>query len=676
MGLFTTLCRNGMAVCVFAASVATAYAGINETIRARQASVHTATNVMTVINPSNHTIAFEPVGPSTPSMVVPSDIPAVLKPSGMDGLKGVLVGTTYYDFQTNGSMPNRIVFGEVSPNERYIQMLWMAATDSTRDAATRTPGFNNSRGSYCTIIDGNDVANPLLLSDEWFKIELLRAGWPSLVRYSDNTIGTPSHTPVTYYKNTAPTDPLFENYTVATEADNAFWARAAVDANDNTHLIYNKASSADPAQATNQVAYRRMARGSSSFEPEVLLTGPTIQGGGLPNGSGGDSYAISANGQTVAIIYRDAALRLIIRVSRNGGETWPEARVVYDPPFVVDSTQDAQGWSFQSDTVVTPNSSMDVLVDNAGTIHFVFTEALGFLTGNRPNGGTRTNFINELAPADLGLNGQLGIAYGRFGDSVITRAALAAGTGWDGRGLYLNRRFGWGFANQPQLGCDKDNNLYMVYTSPKNGDIKRMLADTTGRLASNPNEPDTLTEVDALNMHVYATYRPANSNSWAEPKDITPTGMNCQWATLCDTVPDGVMLIGYAAKPSPGDQVTNLEQPVETTSIYLYAMRTSELNPVNSVDSELASRAESGVRVAPNPVSDVATVTVDAVTHGTIRVSLVSSLGEILATTTHQATADASITASLPVASVATGAYYVMVEQAGTRVTRPLSIVR
>jgi hypothetical protein len=112
------------------------------------------------------------------------------------------------------------------------------------------------------------------------------------------------------------------------------------------------------------------------------------------------------------------------------------------------------------------------------------------------------------------------------------------------------------------------------------------------------------------------------------------------------------------------------------TSGYLYTMPTSELNVVNSVDSELASRIEAGVRVAPNPAADVATVTVYAVTHGTIRVSLVSSMGEILATTTYQAMANASMTTSLPVASVAAGTYYVMVEQAGARVTRPLSVVR
>lgn len=681
MGLFTTLCRNGMAVCVFATTVATAFAGINETIRMRQASVQTATNVMTVINPSNRAIAFEPAGPSSPSMVMPSDMPAVLKPAGMDGLKGLLVGTTYYDFQTNGSMANRIVFGAVSPNERYIQMVWMASNDSTRDAATRTPGFNNSRGSYYTILDGNDLANPSLLSDEWLKIELLRAGWPSLVRYSDNTVGTPSHTPVTYYRNTAPSDPLFESYTVAVEADNAFWARAAVDGSDNTHLIYNRASSADPAQATNQVVYRRMPRNSSSFSPDIFLTGSTGLGGGtagLPNGSGGDTYAVSANGRTVAIMYHDNQLNLWIRISRDGGETWPldtnHTRIVFQPDWTIDSADVAGGRRFQADTVQGPGTNMDVLVDNSGDVHFVVNEILCSRFGFRPTGGERRDTLDIITAP--GFYGNLGILYGKFGENTLSRAAVAGGTGWDGNGLYLNRRFFWGYASQPQLGCDANNNLYMVYSSPKNGDVKRMLADTTGRSASNPNEPDTLTEVDALNMHVYATYRPANSNNWAEPKDITPTGVNCQWATLCDTVPDGVLLIGYAAKPSPGDQVTNLEQPVETTSIYLYAMPTTELNPVNSVESPLASQAEAAVRIAPNPASDFATVTVNAVTHGTIRVSLVSSMGEILATTTQQALADASVTASLPIATIASGAYYVMVEQAGTRVTRPLSVIR
>ena len=53
-------------------------------------------------------------------------------------LRGVKVGSTWYDFQTNHSMPNRLAYFEDGP-DKYLQVLWMAAKDGTRDPVTTNP---------------------------------------------------------------------------------------------------------------------------------------------------------------------------------------------------------------------------------------------------------------------------------------------------------------------------------------------------------------------------------------------------------------------------------------------------------------------------------------------------------------------------------------------------------
>ncbi|HCN05842.1 MAG TPA: hypothetical protein DIS79_09490 [Bacteroidetes bacterium] len=72
---------------------------------------------------------------------------------------GSIVGTTYYDFQTNASMANRLGIAE-DAGDTYLQILWMAASDSTRDVPGRIPGFNNSRGSRYNYVNISDPANP------------------------------------------------------------------------------------------------------------------------------------------------------------------------------------------------------------------------------------------------------------------------------------------------------------------------------------------------------------------------------------------------------------------------------------------------------------------------------------------------------------------------------------
>ncbi len=677
-----TLARMGLCVLTTVctqASVVTAGTGLNSTITVKQGTLQSAQPKVASVAPEQtpaHTRAeFQPQGaPLLPLSDV--RVPKAYDKSQAE-LPGVKVGSTWYDFQTNGSMAERIALTEQG-SDRYIQMLWMTSTDRTRDAQSRALGFNESRGSHYSVFD---VSSPLEPSQIVFQTKVEpqreRYGWPAIAQFSNGAIGTPSHTPVTWWRNEDVADEAFTRFRVAEAADSALWPRCAVDRNDNVHLIYNRSI---PGGEGNRLVYRRSVNRGATWENEIAFTGPTGLGGGtlgLPTGSGGDSYAIAANGMNVAIMYLDNSFNLWIRTSRDGGASWPldsnSVRIVFQPNYRLDSTDVGTGMVYQSDTVATPGTAMDLIIDEDGTVHYVISAHPSFRRGFRPTGAARSG-DTLFAMYDANLFRQLGVYYGTLLSNQLIMAAQAGGGEWNGEGLVVNRRVYVGPCATPQLGLDEEGNLYMVYASMKNGDTK----DVSVEIGAVGSTRDTT--VTGLNMHVYATRKLKANSRWFTSVDLTPQGMNCQWSTLCNTVKDGIMYIGYAANTTPGDHVTNVLLPDEETDIYLYPFETSglssELFEPGTTSVQDVGSVLSNVAIAPNPAHSLALVRGIAVTDGEMRVSVVSTMGTTVWTSSTAATAGSEFTVSIPTATFAAGAYTVVLEQNGSRVSTMLSVVR
>lgn len=606
-----------------------------------------------------------------PMLVTP--IPKVVDQL-QEGPPGVKVGSTWYDFQCNGAMANRILVTNYE-TERYIQMLWMAATDSTRDANSRVPGFNNSRGSYFAAFDASDLMQPVPFGD-WSKVEPAnqRFGWPSIVQFSNGVVGTPSHTPVTWWRNPEATDPTFSRFTVASEADSALWPRAAVTADDNVHLIYNRAISGNEG---NRTVYRRSVNRGTTWEPETPFTGPVALGGGangLPVGGGGDSYAIAARGNTVAVLYVDGRSNLWIRLSRDGGNTWPRdtnhTRVVWVPFAEYDTVITPSVQRRTTPTSVTPNSSMDLIIDSQGSVHFAFSAFFASLGASRTsiNEDFRDTIYPESVTGDEFRN-RCGIYYGTFGGNSIELVGIPGGSGWDGQGFFANRRANWGNAVTPQFGIDSGDNLYMVFASMKNGDTKNVTLEF-----SRNNIPFDST-VSGLNMHVYATYKLRGVQQWLPPVDLTPVGFNCQWTTLCDDVIDNTLLIGYAANTTPGDHVTNVTLPSELTDIYLLPLKRETLGTINSLGETLPETMPT-TTLAPNPAQSYVAVRGTGVTEGLMNLSITTMVGATVWTSTVATSAGTPFEVTIPTGTLANGAYVVVMETERGRTSQILNVIR
>ena len=586
-------------------------------------------------------------------------------------LPGVEAGFTYYDFQTNGAMANRVVYTADGP-DKFVQMVWMTSKDSTRDLTTRIPGFTgNFRGTHYTFADVTNPDAPVLGIEDWQKVEAQRAGWPSLVQYADGLVGTPSHTPIRFYGNSGLGDQPILYKEVTSPADSALWPRAAVDGNGTTHLIYNRTLGGAANQA-NVVGYRRSTDGGFTWSSEVVLNGSSSPAGQLNGGLGGDTYAVTARGNKVVVAWTEYGWRTLSYTSTDGGETWPaeNARVIYGPDHTdLDSGMTEWGtFKVYTDTVPAPNGHLDVIIDSEGTTHYVIGTVLSTIVRSDTL-GQRQNIISFLQDRQS-LRGSR-MLYTNQNEQNLFFMAPPNGGDYDGNGVPLNLRYLDGMSRWPQLGVDKQDNIYMTYGSFKNGDVKSILADTTG--GNQQTEPDTLVTVDALNGHIYATYKPKGFNIWSTPTDLTPEGVNCQYASLCDEVENGRMYIGYSASPNPGDRVTNVETPADPAKVMLMAFDISKLSPVNSVEESepVLTRAF----ITPNPATDMATVRIVPVTEGRVTVSLVSTLGETIMTSQSPA-GIGSWDLMIATRDLTAGTYHVVVEQNGVRTVSPLVVVR
>lgn len=607
-------------------------------------------------------------------------VPKIVDPVVQEGLPGVTVGQTYYDFQTNGAMPNRLTYYEEA-GEKYVQMLWMVSEDPTREAATGALGANPARGSFYTFLDVADPAQPLVGIEDWKRLEPDRAGWPSIVQFSDGSVGTPSHVPVRFWRNGSVGDDIFIGDQVPTSGDEKLWPRAALGTDDVIHLLYSSRS-ADNRIA--QVYYRRSTDFGQNWSPEIQFTGSSGLGSSaespLYNSLGGDSYCIAARGDTVAVLYLDNPVRnLWMRLSTDNGATWPinEVRVLARPRWrEIDSSEYSVGGVdsvlIRTDTAITPGQDIDAIIDSKGIVHFVYSEHYSSVEWRRQKNQTNrsglifTDMVNDQSFRNAGM------WYGNTADSLLYKMAPVGGGEWDGEGKFVNRRFYSGGSRYPQFGIDAQDNLYLAYMSCKSGDFEAVEIDTTPTFVE--GETDTLTSVNGLFGHVYMTHKLANYPYWSAPIGITPDGVNCQFPTMADQVVNGQMYLAFSWNETPGDHVTNTELPEEFTNVNFAVVPTSQLNVISNVQEERAIN-DHVVRIAPNPAADVATVSFEGVTKSSVTVSVVSSLGQTMMTSTSPAGLLAH-GVSIPTQQMPSGTYLVIIEADGIRTTHTLSVVR
>lgn len=380
---------------------------------------------------------------------------------------GEIIGQTYYDLQTNTSTPQKIV----AHQDGTISACW---TTCGTTAATRGTGYN--------YFNGTEWINGTGMNAPYQKIENERAGWGVMAALVNGEIfashngsdaliigvrpqkGTGDWTMTKLY------GPNASNGSSTSTA--LLWP--AIATNGNTiHLIACTESDEGYLYEginTCLVYYRGTYDASANT---ISWESPRVVGNVTPamfTSFSGDDYAITAKGNTVAILVADPYHDIILWKSTDNGVNFT-LTTVFDTPVPDGDFSDVIIDTVGGHAVYTADGSCAIALDATGNAHIAF----GIQRWAKVDVGTTYTYWpytdgivywNETMPVfakcDTTLSPDFLIASGY---KVFTRPDL------DGDGLtyvfsndYMTDNYKVTMSSTPQLVVD-GNNVYMVYTT-------------------------------------------------------------------------------------------------------------------------------------------------------------------------------------------------------------------
>ena len=429
-----------------------------------------------------------------------------------------LIGSTYYDLQTNNSISNRLVVSD----DGTISAAWTFSPDGEQGSPIyprRGTGYNYWDGSSWLY-----PAGPLL------RQESVRTGFTNIVV-----------TPISELTIAHSIAPLARNRIAvnwrATKGSGA-WSITYPWGNSND--TWPKATSAGTSGSNNNVYVIFQGSGVSGTkvmgQDGPLFFASSNDGGATWSpkrviteidsthyyGFGGDDYSIDAKGDTVAISIGKYTTDLILLKSIDAGANWVKTIIQKHPiPFYdtckcgtyyIPNAQDPT-----VDTVYSNAGDSKVLIDNVGKCH-VFFSRYDYYDADSDHTSFKIPYTsddlfywNEDMAADTGgARSYVSIASAQDfnGDSKIDlpKDTFTACTNQNPWGTYGRN----GFTQMPSAGIDASGRIYLSYQTI----AEYPVADTTF--------------YHALHRHVYmktlapigGVYDPAN---WTYPYDLIPT---------------------------------------------------------------------------------------------------------------------------------------------------------
>lgn len=447
---------------------------------------------------------IKPINDEVPEGAGQGSSDFLLKSKKDKNFNSVVLGSTFYDLQTNSSPGRRIVLHD----DGTISAVWTTSPDG---GETSYP----NRGSGYNYFDGTSW-----LSNRENKIETEgRTGWPSIMRLDDGTEMIIAHESGTggfiTSTNSAKgnldfisSSPILDDNTVVNVNRVPIWNRS-VASNGKIHTISNYWASEDndvPVVEKNGVSspttYSRWDQeGDTSDFEHILLPG---YDSALYTNGGGDTYAIDARGDVIAIVVGGLGEALSLWKSTDNGDTWIYTDVD-SFPYKTQLTE-----VLITDTASTNDGSLDVLIDASNTVHVFYggarvfdndltDESFSFLPGT-----SRLMHWKEgdAAPKICGV----GIDRDEDGAYTVTTETfqtLDANGNVPGTLLSASRTGNTSLVTMPSASVDADGNLFVVYSAPVEGAVHFL--NSTFR-------------------DVFVSYSTDGGDTWNGPQNITQDG--------------------------------------------------------------------------------------------------------------------------------------------------------
>jgi len=571
-----------------------------------------------------------------------------------------VIGTSMYDLQTNASICNRVVLNP----DGTISATWTLSHDAD---ATSSP----NRGTGYNYFDGTNWGTAPLT-----RIENVRCGWPNIGVTSTGGEVIVSHEATSSAGNIHVLSRPVKGTGVWKDTTLGYpdvWPRMVIGgANGKTIHIISQTTGASTSGnppyhgQDGAVAYSRSLDGGITWDKYHTVI-PEIDSSHYL-GFGGDSYAMDAKGDTIAIVVGGFDLDVILLKSIDNGTSWTKTIVEKFPIPMYDGTTmntdiNADGIA---DTLDTNDASVAVLLDNQGMAHVWY----GRMRVTEDAGGTGLSYF----PGTDGLN------YWHEGMAKAGTCAFAQDINGDGQ---LNVT-AWGsyqlsLTSMPSAGIDAAGNIYLSY-----GSIYEGITDD----GSGPPTP-----TGKSYRHTYLLRSTDGGATWCGPLDIVdPDNLPANdyfegvFGALTRHVDSKVHLV-YQKDSSPGHALsTNNVDPQsgnESDIVYVElpitdfdALPCDSLlfdTNLNNVGIKENKESMSNVNLFPNPATNSVNLLFDLSNAEKVNVKIYNLVGQEL-NTFEKELPSGSNSLTINLANYKPGVYFVKSTIKGNIVTKKLVV--
>jgi hypothetical protein len=540
----------------------------------------------------------------------------------------VVIGSTTYDLQTNGSVQNRIY-----KRNGTVGATWTMSGDLGGTYPDRGAGYNYFDGSSWGPIPAPSA-----------RIETDRRGWPSLVRLdnggevvvSHQALANPTATNIrpsagsgTWTQTPIPAFPGGEN---------TLWVRTAAGGPDgNTvHMIDITYPTGNGGALVNGLNgcfnYSRSLDGGANWDIQrVLPPGVNDQ---EYIGFRADAYAIDAVGNTVAFVSGNLTDDWALWKSTDNGSTWTRT-VIMDFPFTKydDTSQitDINGDGI-ADTLLTTDGSYAMVIDNNGVVH-AFAGAM-LILDNDPAG-----LLGLFLSTD-------GLLYWNETMGSNPPVVVTSAPDMDGDGIASNfetnlgGRYGNdGICSMPSVGVDANNYIYLSYCP---------LIEGTSNGNPAPN---------AFSFrNVYLMASGDGGNTWGDPINVSNSMFDeAVFCAVAKHVDNCVSMIwqqdgdpGYSVPPNGQHAVSFNDIVYDCIDVNL-VLGINNPGQINGVS----------LNIYPNPASSQMSLNYTIEKPVNIQVEIRNLLGQVIDRSSHFAASKGTFTVNKDISSYSNGMYTV-----------------
>ncbi len=573
------------------------------------------------------------------------------------------IGSTYYDLQSNNSMPRRILLH----SDGAVSTTWTTASSDAAGFPGRGSGYNFRTTAGNWNASTND------------KVEATqRTGWPCIGQLRNGGMFIIGHDATNggfflTKSNNQNEKPSITTNILTETPFKPIWARAA-NSGDTIHLICSYTDSAAPGEKRAPtrkgifapMVYSRSVDAGENWDIQHIML-PNYDSTITDNG-GADQYSIDVRGDVVAIANADRFHGVILWKSLDGGASWTR-KLIDSFPYMPYT-----GKQYMTDTPFTNDGTVEVIIDPSGKVHAFW--GLGRVLDDDTSDASYSFF-----PGYQGLmywnedkfDGATIIASGgafdRTGDGIneLRQAtAQALNQGALPSGVSTCARLGNTSAlRQPSASIDANGNIYCTFSVPIESDIS---------------------DLDANFRDIGIVHSTDGGLSWATAQNITQVlNKEDDYAALSRDANDFLHVM-WQQDEIPGTNLQNNDRLMANHDVVLNKIMYQAI-PVSQVldgsigmqfgvNTEIPNTGELFVvsQNAPNPFDESSKVIIYLTTPGDVKLEITNMMGSVVVSQKYNDLLRGNHELIISAAGLPSGVYNYTITASGNSVSKTMMV--